>query len=66
MNIADETGTGNIYQVKISKEPNCSCPDALNGNQCKHIVYVCSLDQLVGCCADLNRYSSIFSKHLKA
>jgi len=32
--------TGNIYQVTISKEPKCTCPDAANGNQCKHIVYV--------------------------
>jgi hypothetical protein len=35
--------TGNIYQVTISKVPTCSCPDALKGNQCKHIIYVSSM-----------------------
>ncbi|WEW55528.1 hypothetical protein PRK78_000959 [Emydomyces testavorans] len=32
--------TGNVYKVVIGKVPSCSCPDALKGNQCKHIVYV--------------------------
>jgi hypothetical protein len=32
--------TGNVYQVTISKVPNCSCPDASKGNHCKHIIYV--------------------------
>lgn len=32
--------TGNVYQVLISKQPTCSCPDARNGNQCKHFIYV--------------------------
>ncbi|EAS33146.3 uncharacterized protein CIMG_04170 [Coccidioides immitis RS] len=32
--------TGNIYKVVIGKVPACSCPDAMKGNQCKHIVYV--------------------------
>lgn len=32
--------TGNIYQVTVSKIPDCTCPDAKNGNQCKHVVYV--------------------------
>ncbi|OJJ03760.1 hypothetical protein ASPVEDRAFT_43266 [Aspergillus versicolor CBS 583.65] len=32
--------TGNIYKTVIRKEPTCSCPDARNGNQCKHICYV--------------------------
>jgi hypothetical protein len=32
--------TGNVYQVTISKVPNCSCPDSRKGNHCKHIVYV--------------------------
>lgn len=37
--------TGNVYRVLISKVPTCSCPDAaLNGNQCKHIIYVCGWD----------------------
>lgn len=31
--------TGNIYKTVIRKEPSCSCPDARNGNQCKHICY---------------------------
>jgi SWIM zinc finger len=33
--------TGNIYQVTISKQPRCTCPDGRTGSQCKHIVYVC-------------------------
>jgi hypothetical protein len=32
--------TGNIYRVTIRRVPSCTCPDALKGNQCKHIVYV--------------------------
>lgn len=32
--------TGNIYTVTISYEPSCTCPDAMKGNQCKHIIYV--------------------------
>jgi hypothetical protein len=32
--------TGNIYTVTISYEPQCTCPDARKGNQCKHIIYV--------------------------
>lgn len=32
--------TGNIYQVTVSKEPKCTCPDGMKGNQCKHIIYV--------------------------
>ncbi|OCL14283.1 hypothetical protein AOQ84DRAFT_359053 [Glonium stellatum] len=34
--------TGNIYTVTINKMPNCTCPYAEKGNQCKHIVYVLS------------------------
>ncbi|OKL59115.1 hypothetical protein UA08_05745 [Talaromyces atroroseus] len=37
----DMVGTvGNIYSVTISLQPSCTCPDALKGNQCKHIIYV--------------------------
>ncbi|KAI5860951.1 hypothetical protein GGS23DRAFT_578098 [Durotheca rogersii] len=32
--------TGNIYTVRIAREPACTCPDAARGNHCKHIVYV--------------------------
>ncbi|KAF2142595.1 uncharacterized protein K452DRAFT_270370 [Aplosporella prunicola CBS 121167] len=32
--------TGNIYTVNIDQAPNCTCPHAKKGNQCKHIVYV--------------------------
>jgi hypothetical protein len=35
--------TGNIYKVKISRMPSCTCPDAKKGNQCKHIVYVSNI-----------------------
>ena len=31
--------TGNLYTVQIDQKPSCSCPHALKGNQCKHIVY---------------------------
>lgn len=31
--------TGNIYKTIIGKVPTCNCPDALKGNQCKHILY---------------------------
>jgi hypothetical protein len=30
--------TGNLYQVTISKQPSCTCPDCKKGNQCKHII----------------------------
>lgn len=32
--------TGNIYEVTISKVPKCSCPDAMKGNICKHLLFV--------------------------
>lgn len=32
--------TGNIYTVEIQQRPSCSCPHALKGNQCKHVIYV--------------------------
>ena len=32
--------TGNVYTVKINRQPTCTCPDSSKGNQCKHIVYV--------------------------
>lgn len=32
--------TGNIYTVRIKQVPSCDCPHAIQGNQCKHIVYV--------------------------
>ncbi|KAI0681877.1 hypothetical protein BC835DRAFT_1001369 [Cytidiella melzeri] len=32
--------TGNVYTVTIQKVPSCNCPDALKGNQCKHILFV--------------------------
>ncbi|KAG6196880.1 hypothetical protein E4U50_008061 [Claviceps purpurea] len=32
--------TGNVYTVEIGRMPSCSCPHALKGNQCKHIIYI--------------------------
>jgi hypothetical protein len=32
--------TGNVYDVVISKNPKCSCPDAAKGNICKHRFFV--------------------------
>lgn len=35
--------TGNIYKTTIGKIPECDCPDARKGHQCKHICYgMCS------------------------
>jgi len=31
---------GNVYTVKISKNPSCNCPDFGNGNLCKHILFI--------------------------
>ncbi|EXJ96499.1 hypothetical protein A1O1_01625 [Capronia coronata CBS 617.96] len=31
--------TGNVYQVTVSREPVCTCPDSYKGNECKHKVY---------------------------
>lgn len=44
--------TGNIYTVTVSYEPSCTCPDAMKGNQCKHIIYVW-LPILRGCRASI-------------
>jgi hypothetical protein len=38
--------TGNVYTVKVTREPKCTCPDNAKGNQCKHIIYV-SCDELL-------------------
>lgn len=32
--------TGNVYQVHVARKPRCTCPHAMAGNQCKHIIYV--------------------------
>lgn len=32
--------TGNIYKIKVTLLPSCTCPDYAKGNQCKHIIYV--------------------------
>lgn len=32
--------TGNVYSIKIARQPVCNCPHALKGNQCKHTIYV--------------------------
>lgn len=32
--------TGNLYTVIIGLVPECDCPHAKKGNQCKHIIYV--------------------------
>ncbi|CEO95721.1 hypothetical protein PBRA_004434, partial [Plasmodiophora brassicae] len=31
---------GNVYTVTIDATPTCTCPDALKGNLCKHILFV--------------------------
>lgn len=33
--------TGNLHDVVIGLEPSCTCPDYMNGNHRKHIIYVC-------------------------
>ena len=35
--------TGNVYRITIKQIPHCTCPDADNGNICKHIIYVLRL-----------------------
>ena len=33
--------TGNVYEVTIKDEPECTCPDyATRGNRCKHIYFI--------------------------
>ncbi|KAI0780721.1 hypothetical protein BD413DRAFT_499548 [Trametes elegans] len=32
--------TGNVYTVTIDKKPSCTCPDAMKGNHCKHILFI--------------------------
>jgi uncharacterized Zn-finger protein len=32
--------TGNVYTVNVGLVPECDCPHANKGNQCKHIIYV--------------------------
>jgi hypothetical protein len=32
--------TGNVYTVRIARQPTCDCPHAAKGNQCKHVLYV--------------------------
>ncbi|EGX89370.1 RING finger domain protein (Znf1), putative [Cordyceps militaris CM01] len=32
--------TGNVYTIRIARQPVCNCPWALKGNQCKHTVYI--------------------------
>lgn len=32
--------TGNVYTVRIGRQPTCDCPHAAKGNQCKHVLYV--------------------------
>ena len=32
--------TGNVYTVRITQIPTCSCPDHAKGNLCKHILFV--------------------------
>jgi len=34
--------TGNVYHVRIAKQPTCDCPHAQKGHQCKHWLYVMS------------------------
>lgn len=32
--------TGNVYTVKLSLRPSCTCPDHVKGNTCKHFLFV--------------------------
>ena len=39
--VVELTGsTGNVYTVTIGLVPECDCPHAKKGNQCKHIIFV--------------------------
>ena len=32
--------TGNAYDVHITEQSTCSCPDSQKGNLCKHIIFI--------------------------
>ena len=32
--------TGNLYDVRITHIPTCSCPDFAKGHLCKHVIFV--------------------------
>lgn len=32
--------TGNVYTVRVCRQPSCTCPDAGKGNVCKHLLFV--------------------------
>ena len=55
--------TGNVYTITIDKVPSCDCPHALNGNQCKHIVYV--LARVLRVPADLEYQLAFLSSELR-
>lgn len=50
--------TGNIYDVTIKDEPECTCPDYLTrGNRCKHIYFI-----LIRVMKALNEDQDVYSK----
>ncbi|KAF2490706.1 hypothetical protein BU16DRAFT_469843, partial [Lophium mytilinum] len=55
--------TGNIYTVSIKLVPDCTCPHAKKGNQCKHIVYV--LSQVLKVTGDLEYQVAFVSSELR-
>jgi hypothetical protein len=55
--------TGNIYTVSIRPLPDCTCPHAQKGNQCKHIVYV--LSQVLKVTAPLEWQLAFVSSELR-
>ncbi|KAI0424743.1 hypothetical protein F5Y09DRAFT_129956 [Xylaria sp. FL1042] len=55
--------TGNIYNVRIAQVPSCTCPHALKGNQCKHIIYVMS--RVLRARADLVYQLALLSTELR-
>lgn len=44
---ADNMFIFKVYEVVIDKVPGCSCPDALKGNHCKHLLFVFLKGELV-------------------
>ncbi|KAI0476584.1 SWIM zinc finger protein [Xylariaceae sp. FL0804] len=56
--------TGNIYTIRIARQPTCTCPHAKAGNQCKHIIYALSV--VLRARFDLVYQLALLSRELRA
>ncbi|KFA72294.1 hypothetical protein S40288_02416 [Stachybotrys chartarum IBT 40288] len=63
--LVEMTGsTGNVYEVHVARQPSCTCPHALKGNQCKHILWV--LSQVLNAPFELVYQLALLSSELRA